>query len=64
MLEALIDILCTLRRWRAFVAWIFTASVVYPVLHYVPNHTLAVYLAVAIGVTGFVGGLYWEATSD
>lgn len=65
MIEILVDILYTLRRWRAFAAWILTASIVYPVLHYdFPTHAISIYLAVAIGVTGFFGGLYWEAQPD
>ena len=63
MLDLLIGILYTLRRWRALVAWAFTAALIYPVLTYVPDSRIAWFLAVAIAIVGFFGGLYWEAKS-
>jgi len=61
--DLLVDVLYTLRRWRAFLTWAFAAALIYPVITYVPNHSIALFSAIAIGIVGFVGGLYWEVTS-
>jgi hypothetical protein len=63
MLNFLASILYSMRRWRALFAWLVTAALVYPILTYVPNHAVAFYSALAIGVAGFAGGLYWESQS-
>ena len=63
MIELLISIFYTLRRWRPLVAWAFTAALIYPVIKFVPDTTVAFYSAVTIGIAGFAGGLYWEAVS-
>jgi hypothetical protein len=63
MFDLLVDILYSLRRWRAFFAWAVPAALIYPLVTYFPDHGSAWYGAIAIGFVGFVGGLYWEAKS-
>jgi hypothetical protein len=63
VLEILIDILYTFRRWRALLTWAVAAALIYPVMTYLPNHGIEWLLVAAIGVVGFAGGLYWEVTS-
>jgi hypothetical protein len=61
--KSVLDLLVSfvsLRHWRALFAWLMTAAIIYPIITYVPNPSLAFYSSVAIGVTGFVAGLYWE----
>ena len=63
MFELLVDVLYTFRRWRAFLAWAVSAALIYPLMIYFPNNESAFFLAITIGIVGFVGGLYWEAKS-
>ena len=63
MFDLLVGILYQLCRWRAFLAWLTAAAVIYPVITYIPHHQFAWKLAVIIGISGFFGGLYWEIRS-
>jgi hypothetical protein len=63
VLDLLVDLLYSMRRWRALLAWAITAALIYPVITYMPNQRAAWNLAFLIGIIGFVGGLYWEFKS-